>query len=240
MRRLFLLIFGFLLIFVFSGRFASHSLSQATLNQSLPFTSEKSIATTSLGAGPSVSITPVFPGLGDFISSIINGDPGIVVGVYVEDLFALPVIQQPQDEPSYVSEEKGLLTQFDLPAKHGVVGILAHNTLSGSLFTQLAVGDEVVVVYGDGRSELYIVANAESYQALDPESPYSEFININGASDLKISSANLYNDIYGVADSLVFQTCIEAGGNPSWGRLFITAERDDSVRFAMPYLYFDN
>ncbi len=132
-----------------------------------------------------MNITPVFPGLGDFTSSIINGDPEIVVGVYVEDLFALPVIQQPQDEPSYVSDEEGLLTQFKLPAKHGVVGILAHNTLSGSLFSHLTMGDKVVVVYGDGRSELYIVAYAESYQALDPESPYSEFININGATDLE-------------------------------------------------------
>jgi hypothetical protein len=239
MRRPFILFSELLVGIVLTGLFASHSLSQTPSNQSLPFTSEKSIISTSLDAGPSVSITPVFPGLGDFSATVINGDQDAVVGIYVEKLFALPVTQQPQDQPSYVSDEKGLLTQFELPAKHGVVGILAHNTLSGSLFSQLAVGDEVVVIYGDGRSELYIVAYSESYQALDPESPYSKFININGASDMEISSAELYNDIYGAADRLVFQTCIEANGDPSWGRLFVTAVRDDSVKFSMPGLYFD-
>lgn len=240
MRRPFFLIFELLLIIIITGLLASHSLNQSYFNQSLPFTSEKSNETISLDSVPSVSIIPVFPGLGDFSAAVINGDPEIVVGVYVEGLFALPVIQQPQDQPSYVSDENGLLTQFKLPAKHGVVGILAHNTLSGSLFSQLAEGDDVVVVYGDGRSELYSVAYSESYQALDPKNPYSEFININDAEEKKISSAELYNTIYSAPDRLVFQTCIDANGDPSWGRLFVTALKDHSVKFYSPDLYFDN
>src|SRR5690606_22688640 len=56
-----------------------------------------------------------YPGLGQFAASTINGIPGDVVGIYVRDIMALPVQQQPPGDPSYVASQHNLLTEFDMP-----------------------------------------------------------------------------------------------------------------------------
>lgn len=191
-----------------------------------PFTAEM------LGA-PSIEIQPVFPGLGDFAFRLVNGDPQTVVGIYVEDLFALPVTQQPTDQPAYVSDQQDLLTQFRMAANNGVIGILAHNFLSGSYFFHLNEGDEIVVIFGDGTAELYHVSHSESFQALDPANPQSDFISLNGSDQAEITSSELFQRVYSTNGSLVFQTCIETNGISSWGRLFITAVKDDTLKFLL-------
>jgi len=61
-----------------------------------------------------------------------------------------------------------MLTQFSLPSQFGNVGLLAHNTLSGKFFFQLEVGQEVRLVYGDGRVEYFVIQRILQYQALQP------------------------------------------------------------------------
>jgi hypothetical protein len=43
----------------------------------------------------------------------------------------------------------------------------------------------------------------------------------NGGAQL--SSTDLFNQMYTGGNKVVFQTCIYANGNWSWGRLFVTA-----------------
>jgi hypothetical protein len=185
---------------------------------------------------PSVSVQPVFPGLGEFATTVLNGNPDEVVGIFVEDLFALPVTQQPKDQPAFVSTEDNLITQFSMPNQYGTIGLLAHNYLSGKLFFDLLPGDEVVVIYGDGHSELYHITNSERFQALNPLSPYSEFIDTADSANTKLSSAVLFNHVYTTPNHLVFQTCIDANGDSSWGRLFVSAEKDNSIEIHLPGL----
>ena len=63
--------------------------------------------------------------------------------VHVAGVLTLPVIQQPHGNAGYVSPLDGEITQFGMAAQFGNVGLLAHNHLSGRLFSQLAVGQEV-------------------------------------------------------------------------------------------------
>lgn len=205
---------------------------QAAVTEILPSTSVLRTENSYLIQAPSVLIQPVFPGLGEFAITVINGDPDTVVGVFVEDLFAFPVIQQPKDQPAYVSSKENLVTQFFMPNQYGVIGLLAHNYLSGDLFNELIPGDEVVVIYGDGHSGLFRISHAERFQALNPLSPYSDFINTSDGS--RVSSAALFNHIYTNPNTLVFQTCIEVNGDSSWGRLFVTAQKDNSFDFHLP------
>lgn len=183
-----------------------------------------SIAVTALSAPAVVTqFSATTPGLQDFINTVANGRPGEVVGIYVPGVLALPVGQQPNGNAAFVTREKGLATQFDLAGRYGTVGILAHNDLAGAEFSRIQVDQYAIVIYGDGQLEYYLVSSIENYQALSPTSTYSDFVNQNGSNE-QLSANQLFKHIYGPGERLVFQTCIEAQGNPSWGRMFIIAE----------------
>ena len=77
------------------------------------------------------------------------------------------------------------------------------------------------MLYGDGRVEYFVIKRILRFQALDPESVLSTFRNLDRNETL--SSGEMFNRVYAGEHRLVFQTCIEAKGNVSWGRLFVVA-----------------
>lgn len=141
--------------------------------------------------------------------------------VYVKDVLDLPVVQQPASNPYYVSDREGEITQFSMVSQYGNLGLLAHNTLAGEHFSELTVGQEVRLTYENGRSEYFIITEILRFQALQPESVSSSFRDLEGSETL--SAVEMFNQIYAGGRRLVFQTCIEARGDPSWGRLFVIA-----------------
>lgn len=162
-----------------------------------------------------------FPKLAEFSRSVQNGEASVLRGVYVANVLTLPVVQQPEDHPYFVSNRNGEVTQFEMASRHGSIGLLAHNTLSGRTFSSLTIGQEVHLIYGDGRLEYYEVKQILRFQALEPESVSSSFRNLDRNEIL--SASEMFNRAYVGGDRLVFQTCIESEGNVSWGRLFIVA-----------------
>ena len=163
----------------------------------------------------------VLPGFADFSRSVQNGDATVLRGVYVPDVLALPVVQQPVDRPYYVSNRDGEATQFGMASQYGNIGLLAHNTLSGRDFSRLSIGQQVRLVYGDGRVEDFVVTNIMRFRASNPESVSSSFRNLDRNETL--SAGEMFTRTYTGERHLVFQTCIAANGNESWGRLFIIA-----------------
>ncbi len=164
---------------------------------------------------------PQLPSREAFIASVADGQPGVVRGVYVPGAFAFPVRQQPADNPVYVSAENGVVTQFAAAAALGVTGLLAHNYLAGADFFQLTEGQDVQIVNGDGTVKLYRVTGLYRYQALDPYSPYSSFVDLSTGETKPVGE--VFNGVYGGSDHVTFQTCIENNGISSWGRLFVIA-----------------
>ena len=165
------------------------------------------------------------PSFADFRRSVQNGEADVLRGVYVPNVLALPVVQQPEDQPYYVSSHDGEVTQFSMASQHGNIGLLAHNTLSGKLFPRLSVGRQVRLVYGDGRVEDFTVANILRFQASKPDSVSSSFRNLDGNEIL--SASEMFRRAYDGERHLVLQTCIGANGIASWGRLFIVAIPSD-------------
>jgi hypothetical protein len=161
------------------------------------------------------------PSFADFRRSVQNRQAGVLRGVYVPEVLALPIVQQPQDRPYNVSNRNGEATQFALASQYGNIGLLAHNTLSGRFFSKLSIGQEVRLVYGDGNVEYFVIKQVLHFQALNPESVASTFRNLDRNETL--SAGEMFNRVYGVESRLVFQTCIEAQGKASWGRLFVVA-----------------
>jgi hypothetical protein len=83
------------------------------------------------------------------------------------------------------------------------------------------VGQEVRLVYGDGKTELFVISEVLQYQALQPASPYSSFRNL--SKDETLSAEQMFKRVYFGDRHVTFQTCINANGNASWGRLFVIA-----------------
>jgi hypothetical protein len=162
-----------------------------------------------------------FPALADFSYSVQTGEANVLRGVYVANVLNLPVVQQPIDKPYYVSNRNGEVTQFAMASQYGSTGLLAHNTLSGKSFSNLVIGQGVHLVYGDGKVEYFEIRQILRFQALDPESVSSSFRNLD--QDEVLSASEMFNRAYVGEHRLVFQTCIQAEGKLSWGRLFVVA-----------------
>jgi len=156
-----------------------------------------------------------------FVESVVDGQAGVLRGVYVEDVLALKVIQQPANDPLFVSKDWGIATQFQNAAKNSVTGILAHNYLSGELFFQLGLGQQVQLVYGDGKVASYIISNIQRFQKLQPNNPRSRYIDLNTGEEQ--STEQVFNRVYTGRDHVTFQACIKKGDEWSWGLIFVIA-----------------
>ena len=162
------------------------------------------------------------PSLQAFVSQVRNGQAGELRGLFIPELVALPVIQQPAGDYQFVSPRDNILTQFSLAARFGATGLLAHNYLAGEDFSLLKKEQKFYLVYGDGRLAAYLVKEIQSYQALDPDSTSSGFVRLD-TGDL-LTTTELFADVYNRPGSVVFQTCILKNNDLSWGRLFVIAE----------------
>jgi hypothetical protein len=156
-----------------------------------------------------------------FSQAVQNGKADSLRGVYVPNVLALPIVQQPSGNAGYVSSNDGQATQFAMASQFGNVGLLAHNYLSGKSFSQITVGQEVRLVYGDGKVEYFVVTEILRYEALQPTSPWSSFRDLNDNTTL--NAEQMFKRVYTGDRHLTFQTCIQAEGISSWGRLFVVA-----------------
>jgi hypothetical protein len=171
----------------------------------------------------------ILPSFSDFVGEVMNGQAKVVRGVFVPGILALRVEQQPVGEPGIVLKKDGVATQFRAAANNNNIGLLAHNNLAGATFSGLQVGQEVRIVYGDGRVDYYIVNRLASFQALQPDSQNGDFVDL--SSKIKYTAQDIFSMFYAGSLHVTFQTCILKDGNGSWGRLFVTA---------VPYLSVDN
>lgn len=167
---------------------------------------------------------PAADGLPGFIQQVADGRASHLVGAYVPGIFALPVVEQPEGQPNFVSEQDGVLTAYAAAQANGVTALLAHNNLSGREFAKITAGQQITLVYGDGSTRIYHVSARDEYQALDPRSPASDFIDL--ASGARLTSGDVFARYYASGPALVLQTCIEKDGDYYWGRLFLTAEQE--------------
>jgi hypothetical protein len=169
-----------------------------------------------LGTGQAI------PEFNEFSKTVQNSEAGVLRGVYVPDVLAFPIVQQPSGNAGYVSSTDGEITQFSMASQFGNVGLLAHNNLSGRFFSQLAVGQEVRLVYGNGKVEYFVINQILQYQALQPNSPYSSFHDL--SSEETLTAEQMFKQVYVGDRHVTFQTCIAGPGSLSWGRLFVIAE----------------
>jgi hypothetical protein len=143
--------------------------------------------------------------------------------LYLDESTNFKIGQQPPGNINFVTSFPNYVTEYSEASKHGSIGLLAHNYLAGQHFFQIAPGQEIKLGYSDKKTELFLVTEIKKYQALYPNSPSSDFIDL--ATGERLSAFQLFENIYAEQTSqLVLQTCISANQNLTWGRLFIIAK----------------
>ena len=131
------------------------------------------------------------------------------------------VVDQPSGRPEFVSSISGVATNFQLAARYGNIGLIAHNYLAGRHFSELNIGDPVYVMDGHGHKKPYQVREMLQYQALDPHNVRSNFRDLETEKIFTVS--DVFRRIYMGQHHLILQTCIKKGNNDEWGRCFILA-----------------
>ena len=223
-------IFAILGIFTFAVAACSNSSNAVLVEPSASMTPSPQITGILLPSPtllPTATIQPTEelhsgPVFDQFVESIKTGEKGKIVGLWVEDKMALMVLYQPASQPGFVSTIEDVATYFLLPYKMASnYGMLAHNYLAGRYFFDVEVGDIVQLVFGDGDYQDFEVAEIQSYQALQPNNPRSEFIDL--VSGDQLSANNLFIKVYMGSFHTTMQTCIANGASTEWGRIFILA-----------------
>jgi hypothetical protein len=171
-----------------------------------------------LALGDPETSVPVFQ---EFKESVMNGNAATLRGVYISGVLEAQVVQQPDHDAGYVSQDPKVITQFGMVTDTGNVGLLAHNNLAGKNFSNLSLGQMIHLVYGDGRVESFKISEISSYQALRPYDPTGSFLDLQTNQVLDANA--LFSRMYRGKRHVTLQTCIDANGDPSWGRLFIIA-----------------
>jgi hypothetical protein len=167
-----------------------------------------------------VAVAEAAPGFDSFVASVVGGNAQRIAGIYVDGVLALAVTGQGGDA-AYVSGNANEATQFGLAAQYGSNAFLAHNYLAGADFFKLSTGQVITLVYGDGSSKDFRIQEIGRYQALQPNSTQSNFVDLDGGENL--SATDLFHTIYNSDHPVVLQTCIENEGISTWGRLFVIA-----------------
>ena len=161
------------------------------------------------------------PSLDMFTRQVWNGDPGIVTGLFIDSKLALQVIQQPSQDPTFVSGQANAATQFSIAEQFDSLGFLAHNYLAGAQFFYIRGSDIIHVIRGNGHIDRYQVKEIRRLQALQPRDPYSDFKDLQTGTLLNVTE--LFSQTYAMHDQVILQTCIASEGEEAWGRLFIIA-----------------
>lgn len=157
-----------------------------------------------------------------FVSQVRNSKATELRGIYIPEILAARVVQQPMGNTEFVSPRQNIITQFDLASQVGSMGLLAHNYLAGESFSLLKEGQKFFLIYGDGQVSTFVVTDIRRYRALELNKASSELEDLENG-DLLTASA-LFSKIYDRPGQVIFQTCISMGRNLGWGRLFVIAE----------------
>jgi hypothetical protein len=168
------------------------------------------------------------PLLDAFISQVKNGQAAELRGIYIPEILAARVVQQPMGNYEFVSPRQNIITQFDLAARVGSTGLLAHNYLAGESFSLLEEDQKFYLIYGDGQVSAFVVTEILRYQALEPANVLGDLKDLRNGDQL--TAAAVFSKVYDRPGQVIFQTCIPKGNNISWGRLFVIAEPLSSDR----------
>ncbi|HUN22984.1 MAG TPA: hypothetical protein PK299_07650 [Anaerolineales bacterium] len=158
-----------------------------------------------------------------FVEDAKIGSPELT-GLYIEDLLSMPIIQQENQQPNWVSGSFNTVTQYYYASLTNTIGILAHNYLAGAYFYEITENQTISIVDGLGNIQSFRVVELKRYQALSPNSPETNLMDLETGEVFEAYEIYIKYYVSQPGETkLVLQTCIENNGNGSWGRYFVVA-----------------
>jgi hypothetical protein len=163
----------------------------------------------------------------DYIQNLIPGNllwsrNYDVVEILIPGMLNAQIENQPWKVDEYVSRSSNTMTRFRLASDFGSIGLLAHNEMIGLDFSELEIGQEIFLILADGSYQAFEVIERHNYQAITPDSVYSQFRSLDDPASI-LTSTQLFLKIYAREGGLILQTCIMHEDNPNWGRYFVIA-----------------
>jgi hypothetical protein len=168
----------------------------------------------------------------EFTRRVADGRPGSISGLYAPGVLALRVVQQPAGDSSFISVEGGTATEFQAADQVGSIGLLAHNTLAGADFYRLSRGDQLVLIYGDGRARRFKISQIADYQRLALSDLRSDFWSLD--TQTQQTASEVFDQYYRQPDRLTLQTCLARDGVNDWGVHFVVADPAETSPNPMP------
>jgi hypothetical protein len=144
------------------------------------------------------------PLLDAFVSQVKNGQADELRGVYIPEILAARIVQQPTGNNDFVSPRQGIATEFGLASQFGSIGLLAHHYLAGESFSLLEEGQNFYLIYGDGQTSAFVVTVILHFQALAPASTSSDFVDLESSGLL--TNSELFAKVYDRPGQVIFQT----------------------------------
>lgn len=140
--------------------------------------------------------------------------------------YTFRVVQQPAGELNWVSRDTDTLTQYQAAQRYGVMGIMAHSgTLPGLAIANLKPGDVVTVDIG-GEKWQYVIEGLELYRVEGVQYWPIPMGDVMTSTQL---FERMYVDPAPGYNRIVLQTCVEAGGFDTWGRLFVIGVKMNQI-----------
>jgi hypothetical protein len=165
-----------------------------------------------------------------FVKEIEDGTE-FVRGVYIKNILALHIVQQPKHKNTDVTLIPGAVSQFRLAEEVGSIGLLGRSESVGKNFLKISKGEEVIVINGKGKTTTYKVSEILKFKAFEPDNPSSNFVQLD--EDNKpikgtyINANNLFQKIYSARNNrLVLQTCFDRDE----GRIFFIAKKVEETK----------
>jgi hypothetical protein len=144
----------------------------------------------------------------------------------------VPVVPQPKGNVGWVSPDLKALTKFKWAQDtYNTPAFIAHSGGAGKYLQGLNIGDVITYLenmqpkngtLSDIFSKGYKVKEIHRYQTMQPRNMRSPQKSLEDGNTY--SSEAVTDKIYKNRKGIVFQTCIEKGSNPAWGRMFVIAE----------------
>jgi len=85
------------------------------------------------------------------------------------------IIEQPQDNPAFVSNKPGTFTRFLLAERYGTIGLMAHNAQVGPMFSEFEVGTQVTL-FSQGQEPIHY--QVQIYQEIKGPIPKQRLFSI--------------------------------------------------------------
>lgn len=142
------------------------------------------------------------------------------------------IVQQPPGQEEYVDPNYDVITEFSELSEEEekqARWFLAHiQGKAGQEIAQLRQGMRIRFEMEGGEVQEYEIAGVVRYQATEPNSSTAPLIEVNENLEtigIPLSNRAVKRGLFGLANGgIILQTCIENGGNSSWGRIFVVAQ----------------